>query len=46
MKNHEWWLLIGRTGRPEDVASTVVHLIDNGYTTGTVHHVDGGARLV
>lgn len=39
-------LPVGRIGRPTDVASTVVHLIDNGYTTGTNHHVDGGARLV
>lgn len=39
-------LLVGRVGRPQDVASTVVHLIDNGYTTATTHHVDGGARLV
>ncbi|MFI7494496.1 SDR family oxidoreductase [Kocuria sp. M4R2S49] len=39
-------LLVGRLGRPIDIASTVVHLIDNGYTTGTTHHVDGGARLV
>lgn len=39
-------LPVGRVGRPADVASTVVHLIDNGYTTGTIHHVDGGARLV
>jgi NAD(P)-dependent dehydrogenase (short-subunit alcohol dehydrogenase family) len=39
-------LLVGRIGLPADVASTVVHLIDNGYTTGTTHHVDGGARLV
>jgi NAD(P)-dependent dehydrogenase (short-subunit alcohol dehydrogenase family) len=36
-------LLVGRVGRPEDVASTVVHLIDNGFTTGAIHHVDGGA---
>jgi NAD(P)-dependent dehydrogenase (short-subunit alcohol dehydrogenase family) len=39
-------LPVGHVGRPADVASTVVHLIDNGYTTGTIHHVDGGARLV
>lgn len=36
----------GRIGRPEDLASTVLRLIDNGFTTGTIHHVDGGARLV
>lgn len=39
-------LLVGRVGRPTDVASTVAHLIDNSYTTGTIHHVDGGARLI
>ncbi len=39
-------LLVGRVGRPEDIASTVVHLIDNGYTTASNVHVDGGARLV
>jgi NAD(P)-dependent dehydrogenase (short-subunit alcohol dehydrogenase family) len=39
-------LLVGRVGRPQDVASTVVHLIDNGYTTATTYHVDGGALLV
>jgi NAD(P)-dependent dehydrogenase (short-subunit alcohol dehydrogenase family) len=39
-------LPVGRVGRPADVASAVVPLIDNGFTTGTVHHVDGGARLV
>lgn len=39
-------LPVGRIGRPEDIASTVVHLIDNGYTTGSNVHVDGGARLV
>jgi NAD(P)-dependent dehydrogenase (short-subunit alcohol dehydrogenase family) len=39
-------LLVGRAGRPVDVASTVVHLVDNGFSTGTIHHVDGGARLV
>ncbi|MET1065984.1 MAG: SDR family oxidoreductase [Arthrobacter sp.] len=45
-EQHAKSLPIGRVGRPEDVASTVVHLIDNGFTTGTIHHVDGGARLV
>jgi NAD(P)-dependent dehydrogenase (short-subunit alcohol dehydrogenase family) len=39
-------LLVGRVGRPEDIASTVLHLIDNGYTTASNVHVDGGARLV
>jgi NAD(P)-dependent dehydrogenase (short-subunit alcohol dehydrogenase family) len=39
-------LPVGRVGRPEDVASTVLHLIYNGYTTASNVHVDGGARLV
>lgn len=39
-------LLVGRVGRPEDIASTVLHLIDNGYTTASNVHVDGGARIV
>jgi NAD(P)-dependent dehydrogenase (short-subunit alcohol dehydrogenase family) len=39
-------LLVGRVGRPEDVASTVLHLIDNGFTTASTVHVDGGARIV
>jgi NAD(P)-dependent dehydrogenase (short-subunit alcohol dehydrogenase family) len=39
-------LPVGRAGRPEDVAKTVLYLMDNGYTTGTVIHVDGGHRLV
>lgn len=36
----------GRVGRPEDVAMTVLYLMRNGYTTGTVIHVDGGHRLI
>ncbi|WP_378143970.1 SDR family oxidoreductase [Cnuibacter sp. UC19_7] len=36
----------GRVGRPADIGSTVLHLIDNGYTTASTVHVDGGARLV
>lgn len=35
-----------RVGRPEDIATVVVHLMQNGYTTGSVLHVDGGHRLV
>jgi len=35
-----------RIGRPEDIAQTVLYLIANGYTTGTVISVDGGHRLV
>jgi NAD(P)-dependent dehydrogenase (short-subunit alcohol dehydrogenase family) len=39
-------LLVGRVGLPADIASTVLHLIDNGYTTASNVHVDGGARIV
>ncbi|GAA1910639.1 SDR family oxidoreductase [Williamsia serinedens] len=39
-------LPVGRVGRPEDVAAAVLFLIENGYTTGEVLTVDGGARLV
>ena len=39
-------LPVGRVGRPEDVASTVLYLMQNGYTTGTVIHVDGGHRVI
>ncbi len=39
-------LPVRRVGRTEDVASTVLYLMKNGYTTGTVIHVDGGHRLV
>jgi len=39
-------LPVRRVGRPEDVAMTVLYLMQNGYTTGTVIHVDGGHRLV
>jgi len=39
-------LLVGRVGKPEDVASTVLHLIQNGFTTASNVHVDGGARVV
>lgn len=39
-------LPVKRVGRPEDVARTVLYLMQNGYTTGTVVYVDGGHRLV
>lgn len=39
-------LPVKRIGRPEDVARTVLYLMQNGFTTGTVIHVDGGHRLV
>lgn len=36
----------GRVGQPADVAHAVLELASNGYTTGEVRNVDGGARLV
>jgi NAD(P)-dependent dehydrogenase (short-subunit alcohol dehydrogenase family) len=39
-------LPVKRVGRPEDVARTVLYLMQNGYSTGTVNYVDGGHRLV
>ncbi|GAB2929031.1 SDR family oxidoreductase [Rhodococcus aerolatus] len=39
-------LPVGRVGQPADVAHAVLELASNGYTTGEVRTVDGGARLV
>ncbi len=39
-------LPVGRIGRPEDIAQAAAFLMTNGFTTGTVLHVDGGALLV
>jgi NAD(P)-dependent dehydrogenase (short-subunit alcohol dehydrogenase family) len=38
-------LPVGRIGEPGDVALAAVHLMKNGYMTGTVQDVDGGAAL-
>lgn len=35
----------GRVGTPDDIADAIVFLLGNGYTTGTVLHVEGGHRL-
>lgn len=37
--------LLGRVGRPEDIAEAVVYLVRAGYVTGVVLPVDGGQRL-
>ena len=37
-------LPVGRTGRPEDIAEAVLLMVSNGYITGAVLDVDGGAR--
>jgi len=36
----------GRIGHPSDIASAFASLMDNGFITGTVLHVDGGHRLI
>ena len=36
----------GRVGAPGDIAHAIAALLDNGFVTGTVLHVDGGHRLV
>jgi NAD(P)-dependent dehydrogenase (short-subunit alcohol dehydrogenase family) len=38
-------LPVGRIGTGDDIADAIVFLLGNGYTTGTVLHVDGGHRL-
>ncbi|MEU6865750.1 SDR family oxidoreductase [Streptomyces sp. NPDC046876] len=35
-----------RTGTPDDVVRSVLYAVGNPFVTGTVLHVDGGARLV
>ncbi len=39
-------LPVRRVGKPEDVATTVLYLMQNSYTTGTVVDVDGGMMVV
>lgn len=39
-------LPLKRLGTPEDVAGTVLYLIQNAYTTGTLAEVNGGYRIV
>lgn len=34
-----------RIGAPEDIAEAALMILQNRFTTGTVHHVDGGGRL-
>ncbi|MGW9949247.1 NAD(P)-dependent dehydrogenase (short-subunit alcohol dehydrogenase family) [Rhizobium leguminosarum] len=36
----------GRVGRPDDIADAIRFLIGNGFTTGTILHVEGGHRLI
>jgi NAD(P)-dependent dehydrogenase (short-subunit alcohol dehydrogenase family) len=37
---------VGRVGRPEDVAASIVFLIANSFMTGCVLECDGGLRLI
>jgi NAD(P)-dependent dehydrogenase (short-subunit alcohol dehydrogenase family) len=39
-------LPVRRLGTPEDVAGTVLYLIQNAHTTGTLAEVNGGYRIV
>ena len=39
-------LPVGRIGTPADVAAAFLFLMQNGFTTGTTLHVDGGHQLV
>jgi NAD(P)-dependent dehydrogenase (short-subunit alcohol dehydrogenase family) len=38
-------LPVKRIGKPADIAQAAIMLLLNEFTTGTVHHVDGGGRL-
>lgn len=38
-------LPVRRTGTPDDLAAAALFLIENGFTTGEVLHVDGGHRV-
>jgi NAD(P)-dependent dehydrogenase (short-subunit alcohol dehydrogenase family) len=37
--------LVGRVGKPEDIASLIAHLINNTFITGQVITIDGGLGL-
>jgi NAD(P)-dependent dehydrogenase (short-subunit alcohol dehydrogenase family) len=39
-------LLVGRVGRPQEVAEAVIFLMCNGFVTGTALRIDGGGSLV
>jgi NAD(P)-dependent dehydrogenase (short-subunit alcohol dehydrogenase family) len=38
--------LLRRVGHPEDVARTVLYLVDSDFATGAVYFIDGGRALV
>lgn len=37
-------LPVGRVGKPEDIASAALMLLENGYATGVILDIDGGIR--
>jgi pteridine reductase len=37
--------LVGRAGRPENVAAAVLHFVDNDFVTGACLPVDGGRTV-
>jgi NAD(P)-dependent dehydrogenase (short-subunit alcohol dehydrogenase family) len=39
-------LPVGRVGRPEDIADAAMFLMGNGFVSGSVLQIDGGASLV
>lgn len=39
-------LPVGRIGQVDDLAHAALAILENGFVTGSVMHVDGGARLV
>ncbi len=39
-------LPVGRVGRPDDIADAIGFMMGNGFTTGTILHVEGGHRLI
>ena len=39
-------LPVGRVGQPDDIADAIAFVMGNGFTTGTVLHVEGGHRLI
>jgi NAD(P)-dependent dehydrogenase (short-subunit alcohol dehydrogenase family) len=39
-------LPVGRIGQPDDIAKAALYLIECGFVTGTILHVDGGDAIV
>lgn len=39
-------LPVGRIGRPEDIGSMIVQCMENGFLTGAIIEVDGGANVL